>query len=122
MPPNIYANTRDVLLGVIVLALLIAGFRWAAKPSSRPEVKEEYCLPVEITPFTVAALVHRIGSDDRITLSAQQRQELEQDLSAVERSYFVKAVERNALDLRSVADRWSRLARESVCGQETTHA
>jgi len=112
IPPNIYRNARDVFLGAVALALLLVCVRLTKKCLSRPVEEEEYCLPDEITPFTVATLIRRISHDGRIRLSGHRCRELERDVSAVERSYFIPAPEKGGLDLRSIAQRWLKIARE----------
>ena len=113
IPPNIYRNARNAVLGVLGLALLFGCVRLTKKLLSRPVEEEEYCLPDEITPFTVATLIRRISDDGRISLGDQQCRELDRDVSGVERAYFVPAPEEGCMDLRSVAQRWLKIARES---------
>jgi hypothetical protein len=114
IPPNIYANTRNVLMVVIAFVLLVVLIRLGAKIQARPKEREEYCLPDEITPFSVFSILHRIHDDRRIELSDQQRQELEQNMSAVERSYYAEVPEKSGIDLKAVADQWLMIARKSL--------
>jgi hypothetical protein len=114
IPPNIYANARDVLLGIAGFVLLVVGFRLLAGFLSKPAEEEEYRLPPEVTPFTVVTLIHRISGDGRIELSERQRQELMDDAAAIERSHFVPAPVGSGADISSVANRWLKVAQDFV--------
>lgn len=83
----------------------------------KPEVVVEaplFTVPREATPFAVAALLHRIRNSDKVSLSADQKNQLYGDLVALERTAFADGAngrgEKPTRELETLAKRWVELA------------
>jgi hypothetical protein len=92
-----------LVLLVIVVVVLIKLLR---RPGRAAVVMH---LPDTITPFTVTALLQRIGQTGN--LSPAEREQLTAALGELERCYFAGTARNGAMDLKTLAEEWVRRVR-----------
>ncbi|MDG2124548.1 MAG: hypothetical protein P8J87_12660, partial [Verrucomicrobiales bacterium] len=96
-------------VGVVLLGLI----GWLL---SRPKLKGDaekvvsYEVPEEVTPFTVVALLRRIGAESNGNLGDAGRAQLDEAIAGVEASYFAEKASGDGVELRKIAEDWVRRA------------
>ena len=98
------------------LVLLVGGLFLALRPKGPPAPKplrarDVFKLPASLDGFAVVALLRRMGASPLMALTAPQKQELAADLERVQSACFGATAAMSEADLKSVAEKWLRLAR-----------
>ena len=107
--PNYYAWIGGGFAALVIAGLVLTQLLW--KKPVTDIAAPAFVTPREATPFAVANLLHRIRNSKQAHLSDTQRAELEREINSLERGSFAPdASARSVSDLRSLADRWVRMA------------
>ena len=95
-------------LGGIALAGTGLAVAWNARPRRKAPIKDRFPVPENLTPFTVLGLLRSI--DQNNGLSPVSKGELSTTINRIERHYFLTP-EPGEMNLRDIAETWSRKAR-----------
>ncbi len=107
-PVLVYALGGLVLLG----GGLWLAFRRKGPPAPKPlRARDVFKLPGTLDGFAVVALLRRMGASPLMGLDATQKRELTADLERVQSACFGATAAMTANDLKTVAEKWLRLAR-----------
>ena len=91
---------------------LFLAFRPRGPAAPKPlRARDVFKMPASLDGFAVVALLRRMGASPLMALTAPQKQELAADLERVQSACFGATAAMSEADLKSVAEKWLRLAR-----------
>ena len=98
---------RDVVLGLVLLALGVAAYAFFRRRRRRETSDAEFlALPTQVTPFSVVAFLRRIQRDHAPKLDPGKREALQAQIHDIESAFFSNRPSAGAPDLESVARKW----------------
>ncbi|MBN1515893.1 hypothetical protein JXA32_04945 [Candidatus Sumerlaeota bacterium] len=103
-----------VVLTISLLAGVIIGGRWILlrRRDAVETPAHAYRMPEQLTPFTVANLLHRIAGDSGLNFPSAQRDELAGEIVTIEQTYFGPDESDDAPELELVAHKWIAAVRK----------
>ena len=106
------------IIGCCVALLLLAGAVIAFIKRRKSAVEQPlnagdvFKMPADLDGFAIVALLRRLRASPLVALAEPQKAELQQDLQRVQQTCFdTKSNKMSEAELRSVAEKWLRLAR-----------
>jgi len=105
-------------LGGVVVALAVGGLLLLAYAKRRNgaddqsvRARDVFKMPGDVDGFAVVALLRRLRTSPIVQLGEPQQQELQQDLQRIQQTCFgAQGSAMSEADLRSVAEKWLRVA------------
>jgi len=107
---NFVKFIRYLFLALTTFLVLLFVPKLHKKLSVKNTQKDEYTLPDEITPFSVATLLRNIAEDPKVKLTEQQQNELNSELQKIEKSFFSPDSQADNMNIKPVAEQWVKIA------------